>query len=123
MDNITLIEKIEQKPEGFCFSNVNNSEFLDSEGYLAVHGKVFSKDNRIIDHAWIEFENKVIDPTAGIIIDKQKYYFLTKAIAEAKYSQIDALRNVIKSGNQGPWNKKEVGDRYIWRIDGVKDSL
>lgn len=115
-ENKEIIPKLEK---GNCFKNViqwvtRNEGINDS---VIVHGKVTNHTKNVIDHAWIEMGNSVIDPTVGVKMDKIEYYAITKAEADSKYSSEQALINAIRSKNGGPWTKQEVGNRYLFRVD------
>jgi len=114
-DNVATISKYE---DGNCFKNVIDWISKNSvSNSIVVHGKITNFQDSRIDHAWIEIGDEVIDPTAGVKMNKIRYYSITKAEADAKYSEIDTLVNAVRSGNGGPWTKAEVGNRYLFRID------
>jgi hypothetical protein len=56
-------------------------------------------------HAWVEQGNKVIDPTAGVIVSKKFYYRDVEAIVDTKYTVEQALICMLKSKHFGPWNE------------------
>lgn len=104
---------IEKYEEGNCFKNVITWITRNDTDVIVVHGKVNDMNGRIIDHAWLENGDRVIDPTVGVNVDKTKYYSITKAVAESKYTSEQALINALRVGNGGPWTKEEVGERCI----------
>ena len=70
----------EKLPETMCFSNAKKWAWDHDNGDTYImHGKVKNKTGNMIDHAWVEQENMVIDPTLGIKIDKNTYYWKTEA--------------------------------------------
>ena len=100
--------------EGLCFANVNKWNALHGEkDDIVVHGKVTNIDGKTFDHAWVERDEKVIDPTTAVVMAKDKYYDLLKAKPEGKYTSTQAIQNQIRARNHGPWTADEVGTRHL----------
>lgn len=99
------VEHIPQMPQGDCFANVTSYARDNAPNAEIIHGTVMMASGQRSDHAWIEQGNKVIDPTAGIIVDKKTYYRDTKAEPEARYSVVKAQVNMLKCMHHGPWHK------------------
>jgi hypothetical protein len=111
-------EIIPSGQKGECFANARNWAWDNDDGNtFVIHGKVTNTENKTFDHAWVENNDTVIDPTQGIKIDKKEYYKLVNAKPEAKYTPQQVLINTVKSNNCGPWTKEEVGNRFVSRID------
>ena len=118
---IATMEETLTSPEyrrGDCFYNVikwamNNPE---AEFAMIVHGKVTNHNNERLDHAWIEQDNEVIDPTVGAQLDKIRFYSITKAEADAKYTTQQTLINAARNKHGGPWTKAEVRSNYLFYI-------
>lgn len=102
---------------GHCFRNCfywmeANGADLD-KGMLMVHGTAFfPKPNRRGAHAWVEVDDLVIDPTAGIMIRKEDYYRVGQIKVRAKFTMTQCRENAVRTRHWGPWdqnipNKKE----------------
>ncbi len=94
---------------GDCFRNANkwNAKYgLKTD--KVIHGQVTNVEGKTFAHAWIERGDKVVDPTTGAALSKDKYYELLKAKPESSYSSIEAVRNQIKAGHHGPWTKADL---------------
>jgi hypothetical protein len=94
--------------KGQCFANANrwNTQHGE-EGDTVVHGKVTNVEGQRFPHAWVERAETVIDPTAGVVMPKQKFYDLMSAEPEARYSSRDAIRTQMRAGHHGPWTPAE----------------
>ncbi len=90
-------------PEGHCFRNV--TMYAAKIGGEVVHGTVKFVTGRRGDHAWIEKRNQVIDPTIGLVTTKEHYYDMLEAVPEARYSEVEAIRNMMRCSHHGPWHK------------------
>jgi len=106
-----------QAKPGECFRNaLKLASELDG---IVVHGKVamgLPKPPwlKMIDHAWVEKDGIVYDPTTGMEWDKEAFYNkVNRAVSESRYTVTQATRNSIRTGKHGPWTAKEVGDNMI----------
>lgn len=95
---------------GLCFQNVWQyaNQHAKKHGLKSnlrvVHGKVrLISTGQVIDHAWIEEGNKVIDPTAGVTMAKKRWYELLDARPESKYTVEEAMVASFRSQHYGPW--------------------
>lgn len=96
-------ELIAKGKEGDCYKNVMDY-LLDNDipnAYI-VHGKVSGR-NGTVDHAWIETQDVVYDPTTGIKTDKQTYYNRLKPAVDKKYSFVQAMKMRFQQGHYGPY--------------------
>lgn len=119
---ISVTRAIEQMPRGDCFANCTRYA-MDHEqpGLQVVHGKVRASDGRTIDHAWLEIDDKVIDPTAGIETTKDRYRKLVAAKPTHAYTPEQAAVNMARSRNHGPWTEEEIGNRRLY--SGGPDTM
>ena len=99
------------KEEGNCYPNAYNLLMkLKDEGINAVlvHGKFTNKDGSIIDHAWVELDELLWDPSIDfenpIQILKKHYYEVGKVSDTHKYSFMETLEKFISLRNYGPWH-------------------
>lgn len=111
---VPIRKDIEKAPEAECFNNARKLA-SQTEGSVVVHGKVLGASGKMIDHAWVEVGDRVIDPTAGVDTTRADYYDAVKAEPEAKYTPEQANINMVRSRNHGPWTDEEVGNRSVWR--------
>ena len=101
--------------DGECFKNAYRWAMDHGpDDALVVHGKVTMANGKVIDHAWVEFDNTVVDPTTGYSGDRAKWYEVVHAVPEAKYPADHAAINTIRSrspehpnGHWGPWEPRE----------------
>ena len=95
---------IPKMPEGECFRNV--TMYAAKIGGTVVHGTVrFVQSGKRGDHAWIEKGKRVLDPTIGVSMDKATYYSLLEAVAEARYTEGEAVGQLVRCSHHGPWHK------------------
>jgi len=79
---------------------------LGEEEAVLVHGKVWSHHlGKMIDHAWVEINGYVWEPTFNILVKKEDFYREFRAEPEAKYSYKEALALAVKHKHYGPWHK------------------
>jgi len=105
-------ESIPAGKQGECFRNAA-SWVRDHDSHTLVHGKVTNGHGRRLDHAWAETSTTVADPTTGVQMPKDDWYDLVKAEPEARYSPTQAMVNMVRTGNLGPWTAEEVGTRHL----------
>jgi len=104
------VEEEGEFPAGDCYRNVYlKAKQLDDEhpGLKIAHGKIYTiKGDKMIDHAWIELDDKVVDPTAGVEMDKEKWYGLVNAELHSHYSYEEVMVNTLRNRHWGPWEEK-----------------
>jgi hypothetical protein len=123
---ISLYEEttqIEKGQEGDCYKNVQDY-LLDNDipNAVIVHGVVTSR-NGTLNHAWIETDTEVYDPTTGIKTDKQTYYSKLNPKVEARYTFQDAMKKRFSTGQFGPWTEAEEFDSDIDVAQNVANNL
>lgn len=121
--NVSLVTEtgetmpIEKGETGDCYKNVQDY-LLDNDipNAFIIHGVVTSR-NGTLNHAWIETDNEVYDPTTGIKTSKELYYSKLNPKVEAKYGFEEAINKRFATGNYGPWDAPqsltEVGEANI----------
>lgn len=110
--------------KGDCFGNAKTWAVKNDDGKtFVVHGKITNAEGKTFDHAWVEQGDKVIDPTQGIKLDKERWYRAVHAIPEAKYTPHQTMINMVRSGKLGPWFPHEVEGRFVWRKDKLNESI
>jgi hypothetical protein len=118
-------EPIERGTSGDCYKNVQDY-LLDNDIPYAtiVHGVVTSR-NGTLNHAWIETDEDVYDPTTGVKTDKEKYYAKLNPQVHARYTFTDALKQRFITGNYGPWTESTnegVADKYAEKAFNIPDT-
>jgi hypothetical protein len=78
-------------------------------GIHAVHGMITNAGGKRFWHSWIEFPEKVYDPTSDVFMDKKKYYSLVDAKPEYKLTKPQYMKLVKKYGHAGWYTKAELG--------------
>lgn len=95
--------------EGECYKNVQ--DYLlenDLPAAMIVHGEITSREGNRIKHAWIEDGERVIDPTTGVIANKEDYYARLKPTADDVYTFEEAMKLRFKTKNFGAWTDAEL---------------
>lgn len=106
---LEIIQHIEKGIQGHCFKNVVDYVLKHSlPNVKIIHGEVNDKNGKRISHAWIINNDKVIDPTIGVIIPKIDYYKKLKAKEKNSYTDMQAIRMAMMTKNYGEWNKEEI---------------
>jgi len=76
------------------------------ETHKVVHGLVTNALDKTFAHAWIEDKGMVYDNNIG---NKgwpiKKYYKAFNPQKTKKYTSIEAIQNMFKHRNHGPWHK------------------
>ena len=104
LKNIVTEALIDPGEEHECFRNAWRWALKHDDGKtFVVHGKVTNVEGKRFNHAWVEVGNEVVDPTSGVRMDAAKWYKLLNAQSDAKYTPLEAGRNMIKMGHLGPW--------------------
>ena len=129
---VELSESLQDCSEkGMCFRNAQrkaneiDGELIDKARAMGMKGKI-ETDVLIVHgmvtnpstgdtfaHAWVEVGDVVHDPTIGIAKKKSWYYKRMKVKVIAKYKTDHVMIHAIRTGNYGPWTKKEVGNKYV----------
>ena len=69
-----------------------------------VHGTVIGGiPTRTIQHAWVEFGEKVYEPQSGDVMNKREFYRVFKAVSLKVYPTEKALVNAVLWKTYGPW--------------------
>ncbi len=73
-----------------------------------IHGITTNRktDNRTLDHAWVEYDDKVFDPVIGREFQKEYYYHIYNPIVNKRYSHYDAMITMLRYNHMGPWNEQ-----------------
>lgn len=100
-------------PTGDCYrQSALAAQKLESSGAKLVHGRV-EGSSPVQRHAWVEIDNKIIDPTAtykgvrGGMPPTMKSALAKlglKYIEEASYTNEQALKLMLRHGHWGPWH-------------------
>jgi len=99
-------------PKGECFRNVifylkerGGLTSVLNDGAFVVHGKVTNVDGKTYWHAWIEQGSKIIDPTQGVTLSKNRYYISLQIDRDQvkRYPFEEALILSIRNQHYGPW--------------------
>ena len=105
-----------EKAKGNCFSAAWRHITPRSNEFL-VHGLLAGRDHKYEDkllcHAWIEKEGKVIDRSnrQKINITRDFYYGVQNVRKVKRYTFDEAAKLLGTSGHFGPWeNIEEVGE-------------
>ena len=91
---------------GHCFRVAAESLMSIPHGTL-VHGIVTGQGNLDgikYSHAWVEAGDKVIDDTVPVVMNKSEYYAMGNIEITRKYSYKEALEQMVKTENYGPWD-------------------
>jgi len=93
--------------KGDCFRQAAKLAIEDMDGDSElVHGTVFAPlENKRILHAWVEKGDMVIDPVVGIETDKSRYYEMTQADPQHRYSGEQAAIMMMRNHHWGPWHE------------------
>lgn len=89
---------------GYCYEWSAKYVLTRSDVRL-VHGLVPSstEKGKIVNHAWIESKDKVIDTVSKKIYDKDGWYKALAPTVHKRYSPKQTLRRLLKYNNWGPW--------------------
>ena len=100
---------------------------------FVVHGKIYmylKRGRHLLNHAWVEYNGLVYDPTFDIIAPVEQWYGsglgpvpivegtswdskvlrVGGAIAEGRYPVLVALRTSFSTRTAGPWTPEEVDE-------------
>jgi hypothetical protein len=99
--------------KGVCFkaaynylSAVTENDFR-GEDFVLVHGNVahLPQDKGEVNHAWVEEEEIVHEVSNGEhrVVAKTEYYYSLGVTTTRRYSLVEALKNVGRTKNYGPW--------------------
>lgn len=107
-------------PDHYCYKNAPDWASKHPEGNpVIVHGTVVGgPDRKTMGHAWLELDGEVADPTIGVRLKKEDYYKAFEAKPDTKYTEQQALVNMVRNRHYGPWTKQEAEGREIERIAG-----
>lgn len=106
--NENTTKEVSKGKEGDCYKNVQ--DYLlenDLPNAFIIHGQVINKDGQLINHAWIENGDEIIDPTTGISTSKEKYDEKLSPKEEYRYDFSEALKMRFKTNNYGAWTSEE----------------
>lgn len=81
---------------------------LQNENAKLIHGIITNKtgDGKTWNHAWVEYDNKVLDLVIGEEFEKEVYYnFYIPQIIE-RYSHEDVMKTMLRYNHWGPWNEQ-----------------
>ena len=121
MPTMYFMEKQEEKemtktiPYGDCFEWAYKfiKETDDEDGAILVHANVRHpfpgpEERETFEHAWVEMGGKVYDwqnmmvrGKGSVLIDE--FYETWKPFEIVKYTKEEAIINLIKNRNYGPW--------------------
>lgn len=102
--NKSISQEIPQEESrvGQCYRLAHQFLAREEEGEL-IHGRLWN-GSRWIDHAWVETETGyVYEPVADTFYRKEDFYKATKAQVYHRYSVEQAMINLAKNKNYGPW--------------------
>lgn len=78
----------------------------NNTGWVLVHGYISDRmKGRVIDHAWVEKGDTVLDPVLDKQFPKLVYYSLYKAEDVKRYSYQELNKMAVKYETYGPWHK------------------
>jgi hypothetical protein len=96
--------------DGDCFEAAGNLVIELPDEAILVHGTVSGQGplkGMRIKHAWCELGDVVFDYSNGkqIVMRKEQYYRIGKIRKSQikKYSKKQATKNMLRTGNYGPW--------------------
>jgi hypothetical protein len=108
-DSVAIDPSTLKGEPGECFRNVNRwNARHGAKTDLVVHGRITNGEGRTFDHAWIERGDKAIDPTTGVVMERDRYYALLDAKPDSKYTSTQAILNLVRAGHHGPWRSDET---------------
>ncbi len=92
---------------GRCFELAAEYVLTEPVGnYILVHGKATSKDDELIDHAWVETTNATVyDVAKGEAFIKERY--MTYAVEEKRYTRKQTALLLHATGHYGPWTAED----------------
>ena len=92
---------------GKCYA-LSGRFVLDNENAILMHGSVTNRigDGRTINHAWVEYDNKVFDAVLGREFDKQLYYALFDPKVDQTYDHERTCLEMLRYSHWGPWNEQ-----------------
>ena len=109
----------EKQATGLCYKqaydfllNYRDASAEEKEGAVLVHGSIVLTEGLYkgieADHAWVEIDDKVVDPTFNmeVFMNKEKFYksFAVNKRSVKKYTYLEALENVIRTQHYGTWD-------------------
>jgi len=110
-DNEEFLDINQRDWSGLCYTAVLAWVREAEEGWLVVHGTVWSEElGKRIQHAWCEREGFVLDMTLPVehrTIAKEAYYRTAKVKVRKTYSAEEARDLASRHKHDGPWNEEE----------------
>ena len=92
-------------------------EVDEGEDVIMAHGKVTNPDGSVIEHAWVESGDRVVDLANNLTMKAEKYYenFKIDASEVKLYDRDETMINMVRSKHWGPWtnNGRESMKRII----------
>jgi len=107
--NENITREVTKGKEGDCYKNVQDY-LLDNDlpNAFIIHGQIVNKEGKVINHAWIENGDEIIDPTTGISTSKSMYDDKLSPKEESRYDFSEALKMRFKTNNYGAWTPEEL---------------
>lgn len=103
---LKLIETNDRLGKCYQLSWQYISKHSGERGIKLVHGFISEPGNdRVIDHAWIEYKDKVFDPVMDQELPKDVYYRLFDVEVSKTYNSIESNKKAVETGVYGPWHK------------------
>ena len=105
--NTKSVPKDPDSRQGKCFE-LSSQFVMDNKDWNVVHATLYPRlgqwANKIYFHSYAEKGNTIFDPVFNTFYTKdryEKYYSITD---RREYSQAQAMKSMLKSGNYGPWS-------------------
>jgi len=103
-------------------------QYISKEGYkqnkrnlTLIHGYITNFNNGIcIDHAWIEYDDKVYDTVMEKEFPKRVYYAMYKAEIGKSYTYKESMDQAIRTETYGPWHKIPYGKVKWWKEEKMR---
>lgn len=78
---------------------------MNGQEWVVVHGEVAGlPDMRRINHAWLEYDGMVYNPTDDTLYESWEYRVRAQATPIAEYTFREACAMAVKFEHYGPWH-------------------
>ena len=86
----------------------------DNQNSELVHGTItnrianrikrINEETKVLEHAWVEYDNTVFDPVMGQEYQKEVYYAIFEAKVIERYNHEEMCKTMLTYRHWGPWN-------------------